>query len=33
MFVDEDLVAFDEVWAAAGTASAVFQIPAPLTTS
>lgn len=31
LFVDEDLLAFDEVWAAAGTPHAVFRIPGNLT--
>lgn len=31
VFVDEDLLAFDEVWAAAGTPHAVFKIPGKLT--
>jgi prolyl-tRNA editing enzyme YbaK/EbsC (Cys-tRNA(Pro) deacylase) len=31
LFVDEDLLAFDEVWAAAGTPHAVFKIPGELT--
>lgn len=31
LFVDEDLLGFDEVWAAAGTPNAVFKIPSPLT--
>lgn len=32
VFVDEDLLAFGEVWAAAGTPHAVFKIPGNLTT-
>ena len=31
LFVDEDLLTFDEVWAAAGTPHAVFKIPGKLT--
>ncbi|WP_394840159.1 YbaK/EbsC family protein [Pendulispora rubella] len=31
LFVDEDLLAFDETWAAAGTPNAVFKIPGKLT--
>lgn len=31
LFVDEDLLGFDEVWAAAGTPHAVFKIPGKLT--
>lgn len=31
VFVDADLLAFDEVWAAAGTPHAVFKIPGKLT--
>lgn len=31
VFVDEDLLAFDEVWAAAGTPNAVFKITGRLT--
>jgi len=31
LFVDEDLLQFDEVWAAAGTPHAVFKIPGKLT--
>ena len=31
VFVDEDLLAFEEVWAAAGTPHAVFKIPGKLT--
>jgi prolyl-tRNA editing enzyme YbaK/EbsC (Cys-tRNA(Pro) deacylase) len=31
VFVDEDLLKFDEVWAAAGTPNAVFRIPGNLT--
>lgn len=31
LFVDEDLLAFDEIWAAAGTPNAVFRIPGCLT--
>jgi prolyl-tRNA editing enzyme YbaK/EbsC (Cys-tRNA(Pro) deacylase) len=31
VFVDEDLLAFGEVWAAAGTPHAVFRIPGKLT--
>lgn len=30
LFVDEDLLAFDEIWAAAGTPHAVFMIPGTL---
>lgn len=30
-YVDEDLLGYDQVWAAAGTPNAVFAIPAPLT--
>jgi prolyl-tRNA editing enzyme YbaK/EbsC (Cys-tRNA(Pro) deacylase) len=31
VFVDEDLLEFDEVWAAAGTPHAVFRIPGKIT--
>lgn len=31
VFVDEDLLKFDEIWAAAGTPYAVFRIPGNLT--
>jgi prolyl-tRNA editing enzyme YbaK/EbsC (Cys-tRNA(Pro) deacylase) len=31
LFVDEDLLAFDEVWAAAGTPHAVFRITGKIT--
>lgn len=31
LFVDEDLLGFDEVWAAAGNPHAVFKIPGKLT--
>ncbi|MEV6521484.1 YbaK/EbsC family protein [Longispora sp. NPDC051575] len=31
ILVDQDLLEFPEVWAAAGTPNAVFRIPAPLT--
>lgn len=31
LFVDEDLLRFDEVWAAAGTPSAVFKITGKIT--
>ncbi len=31
LFVDEDLLGFEEVWAAAGTPSAVFKIPGKIT--
>ncbi len=31
LFVDEDLLDFDEVWAAAGTPHAVFRIPGKIT--
>ncbi|WXL24197.1 YbaK/EbsC family protein [Ectopseudomonas mendocina] len=30
LFVDEDLLRFDELWAAAGTPNAVFKIPGDL---
>ncbi|MCK9923468.1 YbaK/EbsC family protein [Frankia sp. AgPm24] len=32
LFVDEDLLQYDEVWAAAGTPNAVFRIPGKITT-
>lgn len=31
LFVDRDLLAFEETWAAAGTPHAVFRIPGPIT--
>ncbi|MCM3885835.1 YbaK/EbsC family protein [Frankia sp. R82] len=31
LFVDEDLLQYDEVWAAAGTPNAVFRIPGKIT--
>jgi prolyl-tRNA editing enzyme YbaK/EbsC (Cys-tRNA(Pro) deacylase) len=31
LLVDEDLLTFDEVWAAAGTPNAVFKIPGKIT--
>jgi hypothetical protein len=31
LLVDKDLLKFDEVWAAAGTPSAVFKIPGKIT--